>query len=182
MSAVGTVTPAIEARDLVVALGGRPFMRNLTFRVPPGQVTGLLGPSGCGKTTLMRCVVRPAAATAQTAQLTARSSPPAPSSPSPNLAETFVTAQVKETDIGAVHLGQPVDIAADAFPSQTLSGRSGTSGTAPPVHSHRAHFQTTPRKLPRDHPGHPSKDRDFAPGNLFLVPGMNVTLDIYKGS
>lgn len=48
---------AIEARQLVVVLGGRRILRGLTFTVPAGQVTGLLGPSGCGKTTLMRCVV-----------------------------------------------------------------------------------------------------------------------------
>jgi ABC-2 type transport system ATP-binding protein len=48
---------AVEARGLVVVLGGRRVLRGLTFSVPTGQVTGLLGPSGCGKTTLMRCVV-----------------------------------------------------------------------------------------------------------------------------
>jgi ABC-2 type transport system ATP-binding protein len=51
------MTPAIEVRDVVVRLGGRPVLDGLTFTVPGGQVTGLLGPSGCGKTTLMRCVV-----------------------------------------------------------------------------------------------------------------------------
>lgn len=48
---------AIEARRLTVDLGGRSVLRDLTFAVPAGTVTGLLGPSGCGKTTLMRCVV-----------------------------------------------------------------------------------------------------------------------------
>jgi ABC-2 type transport system ATP-binding protein len=51
------LTGAIEIRDLVVILGGRRILQDLTFAVPSGQVTGLLGPSGCGKTTLMRCVV-----------------------------------------------------------------------------------------------------------------------------
>ena len=51
------MTAAIEVRDLMVLLGGRRVLRNLTFAVPAGQVMGLLGPSGCGKTTLMRCVV-----------------------------------------------------------------------------------------------------------------------------
>jgi len=51
------MTPAIEARDLVVVFGSRRVLHDLTFAVPTGQVTGLLGPSGCGKTTLMRCVV-----------------------------------------------------------------------------------------------------------------------------
>jgi ABC-2 type transport system ATP-binding protein len=48
---------AIEARDVVVALGGREILHGLSFAIPAGKVTGLLGPSGCGKTTLMRCVV-----------------------------------------------------------------------------------------------------------------------------
>jgi len=48
---------AIEARELVIVLGGKAILHGLTFDVPVGQVTGLLGPSGCGKTTLMRSVV-----------------------------------------------------------------------------------------------------------------------------
>ncbi len=37
--------------------GGNEVLRDLTFTIAPGEVTGLLGPSGCGKTTLMRSVV-----------------------------------------------------------------------------------------------------------------------------
>ncbi len=48
---------AIEARSLVVRLGGRQILHGLTFTAPAGRITGLLGPSGCGKTTMMRCVV-----------------------------------------------------------------------------------------------------------------------------
>ncbi len=51
------MSEAIEARDLVVVLGGRRILHGLTFAAPAGRITGLLGPSGCGKTTLMRCVV-----------------------------------------------------------------------------------------------------------------------------
>jgi len=32
-------------------------MKNVTLRVPQGEIYGLLGPSGCGKTTLLRCLV-----------------------------------------------------------------------------------------------------------------------------
>jgi ABC-2 type transport system ATP-binding protein len=40
-----------------VRRGGRLVLRDVSFEVPRGSVTGLLGPSGCGKTTLMRSVV-----------------------------------------------------------------------------------------------------------------------------
>ncbi|MGH3360851.1 MAG: ABC transporter ATP-binding protein [Nocardioides sp.] len=48
---------AVEVRDLVVRRSGREVLRNLSFTIEPGTVTGLLGPSGCGKTTLMRALV-----------------------------------------------------------------------------------------------------------------------------
>ena len=48
---------AVTVTDLVVDRGRRRVLRDLTFAVPPGQVTGLLGPSGSGKTTLMRAIV-----------------------------------------------------------------------------------------------------------------------------
>jgi ABC-2 type transport system ATP-binding protein len=48
---------AVVVRDLVVERGRRRVLRDLSFSVPPGQVTGLLGPSGSGKSTLMRAVV-----------------------------------------------------------------------------------------------------------------------------
>ncbi len=48
---------AVIVRDLVVDRGRRRVLPGLSFRVPAGQVTGLLGPSGSGKTTLMRVIV-----------------------------------------------------------------------------------------------------------------------------
>jgi ABC-2 type transport system ATP-binding protein len=48
---------AIDVGHLVVDRGDRPVLRDLTFTVPAGQITGLLGPSGSGKTTLLRCLV-----------------------------------------------------------------------------------------------------------------------------
>ncbi|RBY77938.1 ABC transporter ATP-binding protein [Blastococcus sp. TF02-09] len=48
---------AVVVRDLVVERGRRRVLQDLSFAVPPGQVTGLLGPSGSGKSTLMRAVV-----------------------------------------------------------------------------------------------------------------------------
>ncbi|MDT8878543.1 phosphonate ABC transporter ATP-binding protein [Halomonas saccharevitans] len=37
---------------------GDPALRDVTFRVPRGQVVGLIGPSGAGKSTLIRCINR----------------------------------------------------------------------------------------------------------------------------
>jgi ABC-2 type transport system ATP-binding protein len=48
---------AISARGLHVRRGGAEVLKDVTFEVAQGTVTGLLGPSGCGKTTLMRALV-----------------------------------------------------------------------------------------------------------------------------
>ena len=48
---------AVTVTDLVVERGQRRVLKDLSFAVPTGQVTGLLGPSGSGKTTLMRAIV-----------------------------------------------------------------------------------------------------------------------------
>src|ERR671934_112874 len=37
--------------------GGTPVLPDLSARVEPGRVTGLLGPSGSGKSTLLRAIV-----------------------------------------------------------------------------------------------------------------------------
>lgn len=37
--------------------GKQTVLHDLSARINPGTITGLLGPSGCGKTTLMRCIV-----------------------------------------------------------------------------------------------------------------------------
>jgi ABC-2 type transport system ATP-binding protein len=48
---------AVAIDQLRVIRGKRPALHNLSVRIAPGTITGLLGPSGCGKTTLMRCIV-----------------------------------------------------------------------------------------------------------------------------
>ncbi len=50
-------TSSILVEGLDVVRSGRQVLRDVTFTVPAGSVTGLLGPSGCGKTTLMRALV-----------------------------------------------------------------------------------------------------------------------------
>ena len=52
-----TNSSAVVVEGLRVRRGGREVLRDVSFAVPKGQVTGLLGPSGCGKTTLMRAIV-----------------------------------------------------------------------------------------------------------------------------
>ena len=47
----------VKVSRLTVKRGGNLAVRDISFSVERGQVTGLLGPSGCGKTTLMRSIV-----------------------------------------------------------------------------------------------------------------------------
>lgn len=47
----------IEVLDLNVSRGKQEVLRDISFGLPPGSVTGLLGPSGSGKTTLLRAIV-----------------------------------------------------------------------------------------------------------------------------
>jgi ABC-2 type transport system ATP-binding protein len=49
--------PAIAASGLSVVRGGSEVLKDLSFEIRSGSVTGLLGPSGCGKSTLMRSIV-----------------------------------------------------------------------------------------------------------------------------
>ncbi|MFB8246098.1 ABC transporter ATP-binding protein [Streptomyces sp. NPDC055952] len=55
--AAPATAPAVRAEHLTVVRGTRTVLRDLSFTVPRGQITGLLGPSGCGKSTLMRAIV-----------------------------------------------------------------------------------------------------------------------------
>ena len=65
-----TPTPAIEVTSLTKTYGRHDAVRDLTFSVPVGRVTGCLGPNGAGKTTTLRMIlglVRPTAGTATVA-------------------------------------------------------------------------------------------------------------------
>lgn len=47
----------ITAHSLTKRYGATTAVDNLTFEVPPGEVTGFLGPNGSGKSTTMRMVM-----------------------------------------------------------------------------------------------------------------------------
>lgn len=53
-----TVSPAIRFAEVRLAFDGGDHdvlaLDQVTFDVPPGQITTVVGPSGCGKTTLLR--------------------------------------------------------------------------------------------------------------------------------
>ena len=49
--------PMIEVRGLTKRYGEVTAVRDLSFDVMPGRVTGFLGPNGAGKTTTMRLIV-----------------------------------------------------------------------------------------------------------------------------
>ena len=48
----------IETRDLEVAYGGKPAIRDVSLQLVERQVTALIGPSGCGKSTFLRALNR----------------------------------------------------------------------------------------------------------------------------
>src|SRR5690349_23485358 len=57
----------VEIRELSKSFGGVAAVRNVSFDVQAGRVTGFLGPNGAGKSTTLRALlglVRPTAGTA----------------------------------------------------------------------------------------------------------------------
>jgi ABC-2 type transport system ATP-binding protein len=62
----------IDAKGLVKRYGEKTAVRDLTFTVRPGTVTGFLGPNGSGKSTTMRMIVGLDAPTAGTVTVNGR--------------------------------------------------------------------------------------------------------------
>ena len=56
MNATTPTLPLVELRDLSFGYGDRVILKNLSFKVPRGQVTALMGVSGGGKTTVLRLI------------------------------------------------------------------------------------------------------------------------------
>ena len=50
-------TLVVEAQDLSKAYGDNLLFEDMSFRLPPGGIVGVVGPNGAGKTTLFRMIV-----------------------------------------------------------------------------------------------------------------------------
>jgi phosphate transport system ATP-binding protein len=50
--------PVFRLRDVSVAYGGTPAVRDIDLDVQASRITALIGPSGCGKSTVLRCLNR----------------------------------------------------------------------------------------------------------------------------
>src|SRR5512133_3836393 len=61
---LGPVAPVLSASGLTKRFGDLVAVRDLSFELEPGTVTGFLGPNGAGKTTTLRMLLGLAAPTA----------------------------------------------------------------------------------------------------------------------
>jgi multidrug resistance efflux pump len=97
-----------------------------------------------------------------------------------NYSRIFVTARVDETEIDSVRPGQLVDISVDAYPDATITGtvseiQGGAAGVFSlfPQANTSGNFQKVTQVIP-------VKIAISNPGNVALVPGMNVYVKIHK--
>jgi multidrug resistance efflux pump len=97
-----------------------------------------------------------------------------------DLNRIYVTARVDETDVGAIRLGQVVNIHVDAFPHLPLTGhvqeiQSGAASAFSlfPQNNSTGNFQKVTQVIPV------KIALDNVP-NVDLVPGMSVTVYIHK--
>lgn len=96
-----------------------------------------------------------------------------------NLDDLWVTANIEETDIDDVKVGQDVDVTVDAYPNMTLNGKVEQIGLA---------TAGTFSLLPSNNTsGNYTKETQVIPVKISienyaekLVPGMNATVRIHK--
>ena len=55
---VGPVTGRIEFKNVTVKYGSKVSLDNITLKIPPRQIFGIIGPANSGKTTLLKCINR----------------------------------------------------------------------------------------------------------------------------
>jgi manganese/zinc/iron transport system ATP- binding protein len=48
---------ALETHNLTVSYNRRPVLWNVDFKLPAGQIIGIIGPNGSGKTTLLKAIM-----------------------------------------------------------------------------------------------------------------------------
>ena len=72
VSAVAPAGGAIEVRGLTKTFGPVTAVRDLSFTVAPGRITGFLGPNGAGKTTTLRMLLGLVAPSSGTATIGGR--------------------------------------------------------------------------------------------------------------
>ncbi len=95
-----------------------------------------------------------------------------------DLSNLWVTANIEETNIDDVEIGQNVDVYVDAFPNTSLKGKVEEIGLAT-----AGTFSLLPTNTAS---GNYTKEVQVIPvrisieSNLNLVPGMNVTVRIHK--
>jgi multidrug resistance efflux pump len=97
-----------------------------------------------------------------------------------DMGNLWITANIKETNINDVKVGQDVDLYVDAYPNTKLSGKVQTIGLAT-----AGTFSLLPSS---NASGNYTKEVQVIPvkisienyGGLDLVPGMNVTVRIHK--
>jgi iron complex transport system ATP-binding protein len=51
-----TNTVELEMRDVTLAYGRHPVLRDITFKAAPGEMVGLIGPNGSGKSTIIKAL------------------------------------------------------------------------------------------------------------------------------
>ncbi|MEM1503587.1 efflux RND transporter periplasmic adaptor subunit [Domibacillus sp. 8LH] len=97
-----------------------------------------------------------------------------------DLNNLWVTANIEETEVDQVDVGQDVDIYVDAFPNSTLKGKvtqigSATAGTFSllPSSNNTGNFTKVTQVVPVKVSIDDSK-------GVAIVPGMNVTVRIHK--